>query len=160
MSFGVRECEFCGAPMELKIRRDLGRKHFCSRSCRQLGRYARGEWGEDRMKAMQSIANAPDMWTRKSCPKEKNGRWLSDRSTVKFQRSISDLHRWRKAVFERDNYTCQACGQIGGALNAHHVKSYKNHPELRESVSNGLTLCVECHKKTDNYGGRVHAILL
>lgn len=59
---------------------------------------------------------------------------------------------WRKAVFERDDYTCQACFVKGGRLQAHHIKPYKAFPELRHELSNGQTLCVECHKKTDTYG--------
>lgn len=61
---------------------------------------------------------------------------------------------WRGAIFLRDNYTCQECGQVGGRLQAHHVKSWKTHPDLRHELSNGQTLCVECHKKTDSYGGK------
>jgi ribosomal protein S27AE len=53
---------------------------------------------------------------------------------------------WRKAVFKRDNWTCQDCGEIGGVLNAHHLKRFSKHKELRMSVENGITLCKECHK--------------
>ena len=28
---------------------------------------------------------------------------------------------WRKACFERDNYTCQKSGQNGGNLEVHHI---------------------------------------
>jgi 5-methylcytosine-specific restriction endonuclease McrA len=59
---------------------------------------------------------------------------------------------WRKAVFERDKYTCQLCGQVGGRLQADHIKPYKEFPELRLELSNGRTLCVPCHKKTPSYG--------
>lgn len=59
---------------------------------------------------------------------------------------------WRTKIFERDNYTCQECGQRGGKLNADHIKPYQAFPELRFEMSNGRTLCVECHKKTDSYG--------
>lgn len=54
---------------------------------------------------------------------------------------------WRKAVYERDNYTCQVCGDdTGGNLNAHHLESYDNNPDLRTSLDNGITLCEDCHK--------------
>lgn len=54
---------------------------------------------------------------------------------------------WRTSVFERDNYSCQICGQRGGTLNAHHVKQYATHPDLRLDVDNGITLCEECHRQ-------------
>jgi len=59
---------------------------------------------------------------------------------------------WRKAVFARDNYTCQNCGAKGCRIQAHHIKAYKAHPELRHNLSNGLTLCIPCHKQTDTFG--------
>lgn len=42
----------------------------------------------------------------------------------------------------------------GDKLNADHIKSYNQYPELREVLSNGRTLCVPCHKKTDTYGSK------
>ena len=59
---------------------------------------------------------------------------------------------WREFVFKRDNYTCQECKQKGGRLEAHHIKPYKECPELRHDINNGITLCKECHSKTDSYG--------
>lgn len=62
---------------------------------------------------------------------------------------------WRKQVFERDNYTCQECfGERGQYITAHHIKSFAHYPKLRFVLNNGITLCEECHKKTDNYKGR------
>lgn len=53
--------------------------------------------------------------------------------------------KWRTEVYERDGYTCQACG-MGGKLVAHHIDSWKSHESLRFTVDNGVTLCVSCHK--------------
>ena len=54
---------------------------------------------------------------------------------------------WRKAVYRKDNWTCLACGRNGGDLNAHHLDAYDTSPEKRFDVSNGVTLCPECHIK-------------
>lgn len=37
-------------------------------------------------------------------------------------------------------------------LEAHHIKEKVNFPELEYDVDNGICLCHDCHKKTDNYG--------
>lgn len=53
---------------------------------------------------------------------------------------------WRKAVRERDNYTCQCCGDNkGGNLNAHHINSYNWSLGERLNINNGITLCNNCH---------------
>ena len=61
---------------------------------------------------------------------------------------------WRKAIFERDNYTCIWCKQYSGSLVADHIKPFALFPELRFALDNGRTLCVICHRKTSTYGGR------
>lgn len=61
---------------------------------------------------------------------------------------------WRKAIFERDDYTCKECGIQGGYLEAHHIKSWARHPNLRFDMDNGVTLCKACHKLTSNYGNK------
>ncbi len=74
---------------------------------------------------------------------------ISDR---KLEMSRDTYKQWRTSIFRRDNYTCQICFERGGNLEADHIKEWCNYPELRYELNNGRTLCVECHKKTDNYG--------
>ena len=64
-----------------------------------------------------------------------------------------EYKQWRKSCMERDNYTCQECGD-NGYLTVHHIKSFAHYPELRYELTNGITLCEKCHSKTDNYKGR------
>ena len=63
------------------------------------------------------------------------------------QRSSAQAKAWRNAVFERDKYICQLCGKQGGKLNAHHIKSWAKHTDLRFEVESGITLCEKCHRQ-------------
>jgi len=85
----------------------------------------------------------------------------------KLIRGMPEYKEWRLQVFGRDNFTCQECGIRGVYLEPHHIKAFSNiikeynmttindariNTELW-NINNGITLCKECHSKTDNYKG-------
>jgi hypothetical protein len=76
---------------------------------------------------------------------------------AKLLKSSAEYREWREAVFRRDWYTCQTCGEYGGKLHADHIKRFSDFPELRLDVNNGRTLCEACHKTTPNYGRKKSA---
>jgi len=82
---------------------------------------------------------------------------------TKFNKELRNFVKkigWTSDVFKRDNYTCCKCGIRGSYLIAHHIiplstirKEFKINNlkdaekcELIYDVSNGVTLCRDCHK--------------
>ena len=81
--------------------------------------------------------------------------WKGGISSInQIMRHSTEFKLWRKAIFERDNYTCIWCNQRGGELNADHIKPFALYPELRFAIDNGRTLCIKCHKTTDTFAKR------
>jgi hypothetical protein len=72
----------------------------------------------------------------------------------KLIRSSVEYAQWRNAVFTRDNWTCQKHGDRGGKLHPHHVLNFAQYPDLRFTVSNGITLCVSAHREFHKRFGR------
>ena len=98
------------------------------------------------------------MEARKKMSESKKGakhwRWKGISTMNELIRKSAEYKLWRTAVYQRDHYTCVWCGQVGGKLNADHIKSFSKYPALRFAIDNGRTLCERCHKKTDTYGSK------
>jgi len=69
------------------------------------------------------------------------------------KRHYYEYSQWTKSVYERDDYVCRCCGQIGGKLNAHHIYNYSQNKDLRTDLSNGVVLCEICHREFHNIYG-------
>ena len=89
--------------------------------------------------------------------RENSPRWnpnITDEERL-IKRQYPEYAEWRNKVYERDNYTCQICNKKStGNLNAHHIESYNNNPELRTELDNGITLCEDCHKDFHHLYGK------
>lgn len=120
-------CEVCSKKMEVYPHLK-DKKRYCSKQCKLD-------------------------WMSKSFRGENHWRWKGGQKRYRHCGG-RDVDEWRTKVFERDNWTCQTCRSRGVYLEAHHIKSWAKYPELRFIVENGVTLCLGCHKLTDNYKGK------
>ena len=101
-------------------------------------------------KVFENIVTSIEAEWNKYNPKTKKYHWNYKGGITpenKAIRSSAGINFWRVRVFERDNYTCQDCGKIGGELNSHHIKPFATHKNLRTELDNGITLCKTCHIK-------------
>lgn len=97
-------------------------------------------------RAVKDYKNVKQKYCSKYCWSHRGKR------TKRIQRTPEEK-RWKAEVLKRDNYTCQKCG-AKKRLEAHHIKEKVNYPELKNEIDNGICLCHDCHRKTDNYGYR------
>jgi len=89
-------------------------------------------------------------------------------------RKSKQANLWRTRIFKRDKYQCQNCDEVGGDIEAHHIKTFSillkeflhqyNQFSPTEDIdtliqlavsyepfwdiANGKTLCKKCHNKT------------
>lgn len=137
---------------------------------------------EEVNKKRKGKRNSPSTEFKKGYKQKKGSEhynWKGGRTSLdKIIRQTTQYKDWRIAVFERDNYTCQECSARSGngkkiVLNADHIEmfalllrkhgidSVQNALICAElwNISNGRTLCVECHRKTDTWGRNIHRLV-
>lgn len=85
---------------------------------------------------------------KKGMKGELNHSWKGGITPLNTQRWHSnEYQQWRRAIFNRDDYTCQIvdcpyCGNVkGGEIQAHHIESMFNKPELGYAINNGISFC-------------------
>lgn len=169
----IRNCEICKKEIPRITRANAGNRirptqyiksRFCSNICRGISQ-KKEKIGKNNPNYRGGKSNCKDCgkelaqrysWRHNSrcrdCYKKNNmgynsPNWRGGKSSesVLLRSSIKNK-QWRNSVFERDDFTCQICGDSGGGnLNAHHVKEWAKYPELRFNLDNGITLCKDCH---------------
>lgn len=76
--------------------------------------------------------------------------WKKDRNLIKgtHERNNPEYKQWRKEVWLRDNFTCKIANpNCEGRIEAHHILGWRDYPELRYQVNNGITLCHAHHPR-------------
>lgn len=67
---------------------------------------------------------------------------------------------WRKRIFKRDKH-CQMPGcKSTKQLQAHHIRRWSDAHALRYDLSNGITLCRQCHKSIQNKESHYEALFI
>lgn len=160
----TRPCLICGKKFLIKGKKRKKSGKYCSRKC--YGKSRRGKPAYNKGKPQLKTAGEKNPNWKGGLPKCKRcGKQLSHYKPATFicmeckhknstYKSGVKYKKWAREIKERDNFTCQMCGLRGVYLESHHIKDWANYPELRFNLENGITLCRECHKKTDNYAGK------
>jgi hypothetical protein len=137
---------------------------FCSRECANRSpsksatarKNALAQWNnpETRKRTLEGIKRRSDSPEWKAAAHFQRGaahpHYKGPRTERDVQSSRYSYKIWRRAVLEHCLFTCQMCGQHGGKLTAHHIKSWAEYPALRYDVGNGSALCLDCHGKVHN----------
>ena len=76
---------------------------------------------------------------------KKSHLWKGGITTENQMQRVIFQNTIKKQVLERDNYTCQLCGERGGILHVDHIQSWADYVELRFDMNNCRTLCEDCH---------------
>jgi len=130
------KCLICGKELFLPLSR--GKKVYCSKRCANKGKIT------GRFRKCNQCGN--EYWSFKSA-EERGAKYCSHKCCSDAKRSIGFLDstvmrhnfgkQWSQKVKKRDSHTCQHCGSKEKIV-AHHK---------RFEISNGITLCRDCHLK-------------
>lgn len=87
---------------------------------------------------------------RPSMQGKNHPKWIKDRNLLKAKQERNDLTYlcWSRDVKRRDKNMCKINDKnCKGRLEVHHILSWKDYPELRYKINNGITLCQFHHPR-------------
>ncbi len=148
--YPIYECNICGSKIECPWPHysNDSNYHLCVECALREGKFTSNQY--------VNCVGLYDAFNAGINPKGEIEIWKGNKTppwerTKRQQRNSPGYNEWRIRVYERDKYKCQNCGQVGGELNAHHIKSFKKYPKLRLDIDNGITLCIKCHKEVHRF---------
>jgi len=89
-------------------------------------------------------------WHGRDNSGDKNPAWKGGPEFWKKEdrRNDSGYIGWVKMIRERDNNKCKIADEnCNGRLEVHHILSWRDFPELRYKINNGITLCHAHHPR-------------
>lgn len=143
----------CGVQFKRRFSRiKQGKEKYCSRECSDTYRVKYN--GND--KRIYKAWNKGKVGVQKGRTGKENHFWkggVSQKNKTErelISRTI-EYKKWRKSIFERDDYTCQVCFSKGIIIHANHIKKWSDCVDLRFEIKNGITVCKDCHLKKINW---------
>ena len=132
------QCDNCGKITKNEYRYYLKHNHNLKTYCNKCS-----------LKLFNSGENNPN-WGNKYTPTgENHPNWNPNLTQTEREsnRNYKEYTQFVKKVMNRDNYTCQCCGnKINHDGIVHHLDGYNWCVEKRTDETNGITLCENCHK--------------
>jgi len=157
-----------------KINAITNKKYYCE--CGNEISYQSALYEKGRCEQCGRISATKTRQLTGKCKGENHYNWQGGITSIYERiRNLEESNIWRTEVFERDNYTCQECGDNKGRnLNVHHDKisfselisaflsEYNQFSVIDDkeilvrlamnwkpfwNINNGKTLCEDCHKE-------------
>lgn len=137
---------------------DETKRKISEASKRQDHSWKKGRKLSDETKEKLSLVRKGKTFTdehRKNMSGENHWNWKGGINPINdsIRKSI-EYKLWRKAILERDNFTCQKTGKRGGKIRAHHINNFSEKKELRFAIDNGVTLSEYSHREFHKIYGR------
>ncbi len=160
----IKNCLFCEKEfgVDLNVVKK-GHGKYCSYSCRNKYLWAQKEYRQHMSDAHkgQKMNEGLLKWVKSAEGRrmvsermtgENHPKWISDRTKLSQngnKRKSPAAIVWAIRVKKRDHYKCQISNaECAGHAEAHHILSWKDFPELRFEINNGITLCVFHHPRS------------
>lgn len=158
-----RKCKHCGNEFRVHKSQIVSPRHgrFCSKACSNAGQPRRKKevFGAQCENCRKKITRR-----HSEAKKNRSGLWFcGSECWYSFnqgsnhylwkggqnERMCPQSRPWRRGVLARDGNRCRFCGGTKN-LEAHHIRPFRSHRELRWSIDNGITLCEPCHRLMQN----------
>lgn len=161
-----RPCITCGKVFKPKGKDRRATGAYCSISCAKKGKmppnlaiaqaaspinkkgYPSHLKGKKRHLSSHALEGMKKANYKRGSKREKHWNWKGGVTPLNMLlRHMDEYIEWRNAVYARDRWTCRDCGTYckPGNIVAHHIKGFKDYPELRYDPDNGITYCRKCH---------------
>ena len=162
-----RKCKTCGKEFYAKrCHIIIGHGNYCSKSCSKKGKIPLNlkiaqakspiKKGNTLATCLKGRKRPPfsDKW-KKNMSDSHKGIYARDKhpnwkggitGELQLLRHTKEYDEWRFKVYRKYYYHCIECKKhCSNNIVAHHTKDFKNYPEIRFDVNNGVVMCRKCH---------------